>query len=141
MAEVELDLPPSPGDRIWPQLLLWFDRNHNGVSEPAELVSLPEWNKQNPALAITSFDLNYRPSSIVDANGNRFRFCARIFGPGAGRVTCDVFLVALDSPQTWSGVATYPEFSAVSPGSGPMGSKDASACTPAAPSKAMADRQ
>ena len=86
----------DPGDAIWPSLLLWLDRNHDGIAQPGELISLPEWNRQNPTKTIGGFDLHYAPTSYVDPHGNRFRFCAKVFGPGSGRITCDVFLRALE---------------------------------------------
>ena len=89
----------DPGDAVWSRLLLWFDQDHNGISEPSELVPLRGWNARHPTLAITGFDLHYKQSSFVGVNGNQFRFCALVFGPGAGRVTCDVFLVP-GTPQS-----------------------------------------
>ena len=88
----------DPGDAVWPRLLLWFDQNHNGISESGELVLLRDWNARHPTLAITGFDLHYKPGSFVGVSGNQFRFCALVFGPGAGRVTRRVPLVP-GSPQ------------------------------------------
>ncbi len=84
----------DPGDAIWSQLLLWFDLNHDGIAEPNELITLSQWNQQNPAMAVTGFDLHYQTTNYVDPSGNAARFCAPIFGPGAGRITCDWFLKA-----------------------------------------------
>jgi hypothetical protein len=54
-------------DPIFPQLLLWRDKNHNGVSEPEEL---------SPAYdTIEAIGLGWTPShAFVDENGNQFRF-------------------------------------------------------------------
>ena len=99
----------DPGDAIWAKLLLWFDRNHDGIAQPSELVSLSDWNRQNPSMTINAFDLHYRPTNHTDANGNKFRFCAQIFGPGAGRITCDVFLTAATSPPAAVAAARRPQ--------------------------------
>ena len=51
---------------IWPALLLWTDRNHNGISEPDELVRLAD-------SGIVSIGLDYRRSNRIDRFGNEFR--------------------------------------------------------------------
>lgn len=61
----------DPGDSIWPSLRLWIDRNHNGVSEPNELIPLSE-------AGVFSISLNYSLSEKTDAFGNEFRYVANI---------------------------------------------------------------
>lgn len=58
-------------DPVFAKLLLWQDTNHNGVSEPSELVS-------PPSIGITTFDLAYKESKYVDSNGNEFRYRAKV---------------------------------------------------------------
>jgi hypothetical protein len=54
-------------DPIYAELRVWLDRNHNGVSEPDELIPL------NTA-GITAIFTDYRESRRVDRNGNRYRY-------------------------------------------------------------------
>jgi hypothetical protein len=61
----------DPGDAIWPSLRLWIDRNHNGISEPNELIPLSE-------AGIFSISLNYTLSAKTDRYGNEFRYVANI---------------------------------------------------------------
>ena len=61
----------DPGDAIWHSLRLWIDRNHNGISEPSELVPLSE-------AGVFSISLNYSLSEKTDAYGNEFRYVANI---------------------------------------------------------------
>ena len=77
----------TAGDTIFSQLKLWQDSNHNGVSEPSELKALTGM--------IEGIDLNYKESKRTDANGNQFRYRAKVYGPGGqqgGRWAWDVFL-------------------------------------------------
>jgi hypothetical protein len=76
-------------DAIYSSLRLWIDKNHNGVSEPDELFTLPE-------LDVLSVSLNYTQSDQVDKFGNRFRYRSTIQGAqhsGVDRIVYDVFLV------------------------------------------------
>jgi hypothetical protein len=59
------------GDAIYWQLRLWVDKNHDGISQPDELFSLP-------AVGILSIDLSYKKSDFVDQFGNAFRYVANV---------------------------------------------------------------
>ena len=75
-------------DALFSALRLWQDANHDGVSQPHELLRL------GPA-GVQGIDLDYRNSRRVDEFGNRFRFRARVLGAGPagiGRWSYDVFL-------------------------------------------------
>jgi len=79
----------DPGDRMFNELLLWTDRNHDGVSQPSELTSLRQAD-------ITAIDLDYRTSRRQDQAGNAFRFKAKVWsGPRThvGRWAVDVYLL------------------------------------------------
>ncbi len=54
-------------DAVYGQLRMWFDTNHNGWSEPAELVGLA-------AAGVDSLYVGYEQSQRVDQHGNSFKF-------------------------------------------------------------------
>jgi hypothetical protein len=54
-------------DPIWPQLQLWRDINHNGVSEAGENMFVQD-------SAVVAIDLHYHWTGRHDTLGNAFRY-------------------------------------------------------------------
>ena len=78
-------------DSIFSSLRLWQDSNHNGVSEPAELIGLR-------AVGLTTLEVDYKESKKTDEHGNYFRYRAKVKdqqGASVYRWAWDVFLVKL----------------------------------------------
>jgi hypothetical protein len=93
------DLPANGGngdgvidkkDAVFSKLLVWVDFNHNGVSDPGELLTMEQ-------AGIQSISLKYADSEWTDAYGNRFRYRSQItFSrsiPATDRYVYDVVLV------------------------------------------------
>lgn len=76
-------------DTIYNQLRLWQDKNHNGISEPAELKTLQD-------LDVRAIFLDFKISKKKDEHGNRFVYRARVRDKrdaDVGKWAWDVFLV------------------------------------------------
>lgn len=81
----DLDRKVSAADRAFGGLLLWHDRNHNGMSEPDELTPLFE--------TVAEISTDYKERKRVDRFGNLFRQQGRLtWADGGEGIVYDVWL-------------------------------------------------
>jgi hypothetical protein len=98
------DLPANGGngdglidkrDAVFSKLLVWVDKNHNGVSDPGELLTMEQ-------AGIQSISLSIALSTWVDAYGNQFRYRSKIAFtggvPATDQYVYDVILVTANTP-------------------------------------------
>ncbi len=81
----------DPGDPAWDELDLWFDENHDGVTDTGELVPLR-------ASPIREISLSYRAINRRDLHGNLFRYRSTVrlmneAGVIVSRPIYDVFFI------------------------------------------------
>jgi hypothetical protein len=94
----DFDRLPGPGrddgridarDAVYAQLRVWLDRNHNGISEPDELLPLS-------TAGVTRIFTGYREMRRVDRHGNQYRYVGLATiernGRELPRLIFDVFL-------------------------------------------------
>jgi hypothetical protein len=75
-------------DKVFESLRLWQDRNHDGVSQPDELLTLS-------AVGVAGLSLDYVEDKRADEHGNAFKYRAAVHGtPGStvGMTAWDVWL-------------------------------------------------
>ncbi len=81
-------------DAAFSSLRLWQDRNHNGVSESDELMSLQ-------TAGLTTLELSYKEAKKQDGYGNVFGYRSKVRGErdaDVSRWLWDVFLVPASTP-------------------------------------------
>ena len=75
-------------DSVYLSLRVWQDANHDGISQPGELRTMP-------AAGLRAVDTNYKEVKRQDQHGNGFSFRAKLYdlrGAQAGRWAWDVYL-------------------------------------------------
>lgn len=87
-------------DAIYSKLLVWVDTNHNGISEPGELLTLQQ-------AGIQAISLSYSPSQWADAFGNIFRYSSQLrTNTSPNQVVYDVLLQKAGTIKTGQTTAT-----------------------------------
>ena len=79
-------------DAIFSSLRLWIDANHDGISQPEELHTLP-------SMGVNSISLKYHLERRTDQYGNVFRYAAQVnpADPSSvGKIAYDIFFVVLN---------------------------------------------
>jgi hypothetical protein len=115
LALAEFDKPENGGngdgiidsrDAVFSHLLLWIDENHDGISQPNELHTLPE-------LGVYSISFKYHDGHFRDQYGNWFHYSSAL-NPDPqdgtskdGRITYDVFFAYFTGDGSW--ILHYPE--------------------------------
>jgi len=75
-------------DPIWTRLLLWRDLNHDGISQPSELMRVT-------ASRLVAIRLAYHWTGRRDSSGNTFRYQAQVWIGTAARPLYDIFFVSV----------------------------------------------
>jgi hypothetical protein len=98
----EYDQPAHGGNRdgwidakgsIYTKLLICVDRNHNGASDPGELMTLQQ-------AGIKAISVHYAPDKWTGIYGEQFRFKSVLkFSGGKAESIYDVFLKAIPNPN------------------------------------------
>ncbi|MEI9976412.1 MAG: hypothetical protein WDO73_32770 [Ignavibacteriota bacterium] len=80
----------TSADAIWPKLRIWVDKNHDGISQLSELLTLTQ-------AGVQSIGLSYSQSRWRDAHGNLFRFRSQIVWnkPINGKTSTAIYDVVL----------------------------------------------
>lgn len=76
----------SATDAAWASLLLWTDRNHNGISDPHEIVPISGSD-------IRALATKYHYTGRIDPNGNSLRYRSLLLEPHGTKPYYDVFLL------------------------------------------------
>lgn len=76
----------TAADSVYGELRLWLDRDHDGVSQPAELLTLVD-------AGVRSIDLDFTESRRRDPHGNELRYSGRVRLAGGVTRSVDVFLL------------------------------------------------
>lgn len=90
----------DPGDAVFARLLIWTDWNHNGKTDPGELLTLSE-------AGVVAIDLAYHLGHRQDQYGNVFRYRGRALRSTQHAdthevKTYDVFFVPAEAPVSGS---------------------------------------
>lgn len=78
----------SAGDQIWHRLLVWVDRNHDGISQRSELGTLGHHG-------VLALDLEFVETDFIDGAGNAHRFKGNYLNRNSGNDTSQPELRAL----------------------------------------------
>jgi hypothetical protein len=58
-------------DMVFSKLRVWVDKNHNGITDPGEVLSLTQ-------AGIKSISVRYEPGHYTDAHGNKFQYRSQV---------------------------------------------------------------
>jgi hypothetical protein len=90
-------------DAVFSKLLVWVDKNHNGISEPGELLTMQQ-------AGIQSISLHHEPSAWTDIYGNLFHNRSKIvFAGGTPAGDHYVYDVTLGAPSAESKLSAKPK--------------------------------
>jgi hypothetical protein len=91
-------------DAVFSLLRLWIDANHDGISQPEELHTLP-------SLGVIAISLNYKRDDKTDDYGNAFRYRTRVNPEehtDVGKKAYDIFFVVGTNPSVASNRCVVP---------------------------------